>query len=332
MASLYRKYRPQSFDQVVGQDHITTVLTRQIERDEVGHAYIFSGGRGTGKTSTARIFAAALGTQPVDVFEYDAATYTGVDSIRDLKRELENAPFQSAYRVYILDEAHMFSHSSWAALLKVVEEAPKHVIFIFCTTEKEKIPETIISRAQGFEFAQPTREVIQGVIADIAVKEGYKLAPEAAALIALLARGSFRDAETVLQKVITASKDTTLSEEEVASILNVPPPILGVRYLTAIAEADSGKALGVLRDVVKAGDADAFLTVLIDMVRDVMMARLEKREPLYADLAPLIGVNGKAITSSLLERLFEARRMGAWSPLPELPLELLTVELFGESV
>ena len=157
--ALYRKYRPQTFKEVLGQDHIVKVLQSSIELDKIAHAYIFSGSRGTGKTSVARIFAKELGTSANDITEIDAASNTGVDDIRALNESVNTIPFESKYKIYILDEAHMLSKSAWNALLKTLEEPPKHVIFILATTEFEKIPETVVSRCQTFSFRKPAQKV-----------------------------------------------------------------------------------------------------------------------------------------------------------------------------
>ena len=200
--ALYRKYRPQKFSEVLGQDHIVKVLESSIKLDRIAHAYIFSGSRGTGKTSIARILAKELGTSMNDISEIDAASNTGVDNIRSLNESVNTLPFDSKYKVYILDEAHMLSKGAWNALLKTLEEPPAHVIFILATTEFEKIPETVISRCQTFSFKKPTQKVLKEVVVAIAKKEGFILEPASADLIALLGDGSFRDAQSILQKVM----------------------------------------------------------------------------------------------------------------------------------
>jgi DNA polymerase-3 subunit gamma/tau len=147
--SLYRKYRPTGFEQVVGQDHIVSVLKQSVEGGSPAHAYLFCGGRGIGKTSVARIFARALGTSENDIYEIDAASHTSVENIRELNEAVNTLPFDSKYKVYILDEVHMLSKSAFNAFLKTLEEPPKHVIFILATTEMDKLPETIVSRCQS---------------------------------------------------------------------------------------------------------------------------------------------------------------------------------------
>ena len=220
--ALYRKYRPQKFSEVFGQENIVKVLESSIKLGNIAHAYIFSGSRGTGKTSIARIFAKEIGTSTNDIVEIDAASNTGVDDIRAINESVSTLPFESKYKVYILDEAHMLSKQAWNALLKTIEEPPKHVIFILATTEFNKIPETIISRCQTFAFKKPTQKVLKEVITAIAKKEKFTIDSVSCELIALLGDGSFRDAQSILQKVISASKDNEVTLEEVELVTGSP--------------------------------------------------------------------------------------------------------------
>ncbi len=155
--SLYRKFRPSTFNEVIGQDHIVKALQGAIASDSISHAYLFSGSRGTGKTSMARIFAKELGTSEDDIYEIDAASHNSVEDIKELNEAVFTLPFRSKFKVYILDEAHMLSKSAWNAFLKTLEEPPHHVIFILATTELEKVPETILSRCQTFIFKKSSR-------------------------------------------------------------------------------------------------------------------------------------------------------------------------------
>src|SRR3990167_9062894 len=216
--ALYRKYRPKIFEEVFGQEHIVKVLESSIKLGNIAHAYIFSGSRGTGKTSVARIFAKEIGTSANDIIEIDAASNTSVDDIRALNDSISTLPFDSKYKVYILDEAHMLSKSAWNALLKTLEEPPKHVIFVLATTELEKVPETVISRCQGFSFKKPSEQVLKEVISGAVKKEGKKLSNDAVELIALLGDGSYRDAYGILQKVTTVSSGKEISAEDVEKV------------------------------------------------------------------------------------------------------------------
>src|SRR5579872_489787 len=212
---LYRKYRPTTFADVVGQDAVVKTLEAQVANGTVGHAYLFAGSRGTGKTSIARILAKQLGTTANDIYEIDAASKTSVDDIRELNESVNTLPFDSKYKVYILDEVHMLSKSASNAFLKTLEEPPAHVIFILATTETHKIPETILSRCEIHTFKKPNQETLKKVVMNVAKKEGYVIGESSAELIALLGDGSFRDTLGTLQKVLSSSKDKKISESEV---------------------------------------------------------------------------------------------------------------------
>ena len=220
--ALYRKYRPNTFAEVRDQDHIVTVLEGAIQKDSIPHAILFSGTRGTGKTTLARIFANAVGTAEHDLYEIDAASNRGIDDIRELKEAVHTLPYQSKYKVYIIDEVHMLTKEAFNALLKTLEEPPAHVLFILATTEEEKLLDTILSRCQVFRFNSPSRAVLQQLAIDVSKKEGFSMSPEAADLVALAADGSFRDALGIIQKVILASGDAIGDADEVATIIGAP--------------------------------------------------------------------------------------------------------------
>lgn len=233
---LYRKYRPKTFEDVVGQEHITSVLLNEIKENKVAHAYLFTGSRGTGKTTLSKILAKAVnclnphngspcgeceicksideGNQ-FDVVEMDAASNNRVDDVRILRQEAVYAPAQCKYRVYIIDEAHMLTVSAFNALLKIMEEPPEHVIFILATTEAHKIPATILSRCQAFEFKRFSTADISKRLNYISKQEGFNLEPDAAILIAKLAKGGMRDAVSILD--MCASKSSDITYEVVSS-------------------------------------------------------------------------------------------------------------------
>src|SRR3989344_5317631 len=212
--ALYRKYRPQSFKEVLGQDHVVKVLEGALKQGNIAHAYLFAGSRGTGKTSVARILAKEAGCTDKDLYEIDAASNRGIDDIRELREAVSVLPFESSYKVYIVDEVHMLTKEAFNALLKTLEEPPPHVLFMLATTEIDKLPETIISRCQVFTFKKPSAAILKEMVVRIAKKEGFALEPASADLIALLSEGSFRDAQGILQKVISSSKDKKVSIEE----------------------------------------------------------------------------------------------------------------------
>jgi DNA polymerase III delta prime subunit/mRNA-degrading endonuclease toxin of MazEF toxin-antitoxin module len=218
--SLYRKYRPSKFSEILGQDHIVSILQKAIENKNPNHAYIFTGSRGVGKTSIARIFARDLGVDDVDIYEIDAASVTGVDNIRELTENATVLPMSSPYKVYILDEVHMLSKQAFNAFLKGLEEPPKHVIYILATTELNKLLDTIVSRCEVHNFKKPSIEILSQAIKDVVKKEGYSIDEESTKLIALSGDESFRDTLSVLQKVMASIDGKKI--ENIEKILNIP--------------------------------------------------------------------------------------------------------------
>ena len=266
--ALYRKYRPQVFSDVISQEHITTTLTNQLKNGQTSHAYLFTGSRGTGKTTCAKILAkaincldskdgnpclecsACLGAEDTpDIIEIDAASNTGVDTVRSLKEEAVYTPLSCRYKVYIIDEVHMLSIAAFNALLKLIEEPPAHVVFIFATTEIHKIPATILSRCQRFDFRRIDIEDSKKRLLEIAEKEGMTLDEDAAFLISRISDGGMRDALSLLDQCFAMSSHVT--EETVRACAGVS----GTDHLFEIAEAvieeDSGRAITVLDGLVR---------------------------------------------------------------------------------
>jgi len=336
--ALYRKYRPAKFKDVIGQDHVVTALTGAIEEDNVGHAYLFYGSRGTGKTSIARIFAKELGAADVDIHEIDAASFTGVDHIRALREEAQNLPFAGGKKVYIVDEVHMLSKSAFNAFLKMLEEPPSHVVFILATTELEKVPDTVQSRCQVFTFKKPTTKAVAEMVARVAKAEGFTLEKASAELVGLLAAGSFRDAHSILQKIIASSSDKKISVEEVEHITGAPKGEVIAAVIEGLATGDADKALSAVNKAVEANsDMEVFTSLLLDRVRIVLLLRYapEFGKTLAADLTDdvqkaLVGFaqdTASKINSETLRKLIEAAVGSHRSPVPHLPLELAIMEL-----
>jgi len=336
--ALYRKYRPTTFAEVRDQDHIIKVLEGAIAKDTIPHALLFSGTRGTGKTTLARIFAEAIGTSAIDLYEIDAASNRGIDDIRELREAVHTVPYESKYKVYIIDEVHMLTKEAFNALLKTLEEPPAHVIFILATTEEEKLLDTILSRCQVFRFRSPSRAVLAEVVMDVSKKEGFKLNPEAADLIAVAADGSFRDALGVTQKVILASGDTVGSADEVAEIIGAPKQAIITALLDAFHTKDSSGALTAIADAAATHvDMKLFIRVLLDHVRAVMLLRNRGGNDtailaqfgidMQNKLSEFANSPSTPLNSHLLLRLIAVADQTAKSPLPYLPLEIAATEL-----
>ncbi|MBR4112862.1 MAG: DNA polymerase III subunit gamma/tau [Ruminiclostridium sp.] len=275
--ALYRKYRPQTFSDVISQEHITTTLKNQLKNGQTSHAYLFTGSRGTGKTTCAKILAKAINClspkdgnpclecdicravaeETPDIVEIDAASNTGVDNVRALKEEAVYTPLSCRYKVYIIDEVHMLSTAAFNALLKLIEEPPPHVVFIFATTEIHKVPATILSRCQRFDFRRIDIEDSKKRLLEIAEKEGMELDEEAAFLISRISDGGMRDALSLLDQCFAA--DSHVTEEIVRSCAGVS----GSEHLFAIADAvienDSSKAVTVLDGLVQRSKSAARL-------------------------------------------------------------------------
>ncbi|MEK7613798.1 MAG: DNA polymerase III subunit gamma/tau [Patescibacteria group bacterium] len=335
---LYRKYRPAKFKDVLGQDHVVSALQGAIDEGNVGHAYLFYGSRGTGKTSIARIFAHELNASDTDIHEIDAASFTGVDHIRTLREEVAVLPFESPRKVYIVDEVHMLSKAAFNAFLKTLEEPPAHVVFVLATTELEKVPDTIQSRCQVFTFKKPTTKVVADMVVKVAKAEGYAFEKASGELVALLSSGSFRDALSILQKIIASSSDKKISVEEVERITGAPKSELIARVMRALAKGEADDALQAVGEAVSANaDMEMFMTLLLDRMRGLLLLRYAKSvgegvienfpEAEQITLRELAGDTASKINSETLRKLIEAAMMTSRSPVPHLPLELAIMEL-----
>lgn len=335
--ALYRKYRPQNFAEVLGQDHIVTALEGAIKKAAIPHALLFSGTRGTGKTTMARIFAQSLKTSPIDLYEIDAASNRGIDDIRELREAVHTLPFESKYKVYIVDEVHMLTKEAFNALLKTLEEPPAHVIFILATTEEDKVLDTILSRCQVFRFHSPVKDVLTKMVTDVAKKEGFILKPEAAELIALAADGSFRDALGVTQKVILSSGDKIGTVDEVAAIIGAPKTGVMISLLESLGHGDTEAALNSMEKVVSLNiDMKLFLRLLLDHLRAIIMLRHRAgaAETLLSIFSPevkeliikLAADKVSPINSQMLVRFLGVAKEIIYSPIPHLPIELAIID------
>lgn len=340
--SLYRTYRPHTFSDVEGQPQVIDPLTTQVKEKSIGHAYLFAGSRGLGKTSVARILAREIGCTDKDLYEIDAASNNSVDDIRALTEGVYTLPFESPYKVYILDEVHMLSKSAWNAFLKTLEEPPSHAVFILATTEIEKVPETVQSRCQVFEFKKPQRDVLAKVVMSVAKKEGYTIPKDAADLVAMLAEGSYRDALSVLQRVLTTATDKKLSLSAVETATGAPKRTLVHSLVGALAEGSREKALTAIETASTDGaDMVLFLTLLTEELRTILLLRYapELRKTLATqqgedEYTALLGYakneNNSGITHTTLLAFLDAAERMRFSPVPALPLELAVLELLGD--
>jgi len=337
--SLYRIHRPSKFKDVVGQEQVTGPLEEAVKSKKIGHAYLFAGSRGLGKTSVARIFAKEIGCKENDLYEIDAASNNSVEDIRSLTEGVYTLPFESPYKVYILDEVHMLSKSAWNAFLKTLEEPPAYAVFILATTELEKVPETVQSRCQVFEFKKPTQQILAKMLTAVAKKEGHTLAPDAADLIAMLAEGSYRDALSVLQKAL-AKGDKELSRKVVEQITGAPQREQVHALVSALAKGERGTALATIEHVAKADiDMRLFLTLVLATLRHTLLIRYAPE--LRKDLAEELGTDeyGKleafskeqGITHDTMLVFLNAADRIRYAPILTLPLELAVLELYRQA-
>jgi DNA polymerase III subunit gamma/tau len=300
------KYRPQTFDEVVGQRAVVQTLKNSLEGSRIAHAYLFSGVRGVGKTSVARLLAKALNcvngptvrpcnacsscveiaaSSSLDVLEIDGASNNSVDDVRDLRETVRYAPSRDRYRIFIIDEVHMLSSSAFNALLKTLEEPPPRVVFIFATTEHRKIPVTILSRCQHFEFRKIARREIAAHLGRVCAAEAVSISPHALDLIARLADGSLRDAQSALDQVIAYS-GSSVKDEDVRTILGVLDREILLAFMEKIAAKDPAALLELVDRVLETGhDPVLFLNSLMEQARDLLLLKVAADAPKTLELA-----------------------------------------------
>ena len=354
--ALYRQYRPQNFDELLGQDHITTILRNQIKKDNIGHAYLFSGTRGTGKTSAAKIFSRAVSClNPVDgnpcnqcdvckgilnetimdVIEMDAASNRKIEDIRDLKEKVVYAPTKARYKVYIIDEVHMLTNEAFNALLKTLEEPPKHLIFILATTEPQRLPQTILSRGQRFDFKRLTaKDMISGMksITDII---GVEVEDKVFSLIAKNSDGAMRDALSLLDQCI-AFNDENIKYEDAIKILGIANIDFIFKLVDAIKDENVEESLQMLDFIIAEGkDIPQFLKDLIHHYRNLMITKTSKQPDLLVDWGEIELYKKQLEQMDLdyiirsLDLLTEAENSMKWSLQPRIILEMSIIKMIN---
>ena len=351
--ALYRKWRPMTFSDVVGQPQVTDTLRKQIALGRLSHAYLFTGTRGTGKTTCAKLLAKAANClnlhdgepcnecaacraindgSAVDVSEIDAASNSGVDNIRSIRDQAAYTPVELKYRVYIIDECHMLSGGAWNALLKTLEEPPEHVIFILATTELNKIPPTILSRCQRYSFRRGSARDLAARVSEIAAAEQIPLTEDGAAALARLADGGFRDAISMLDQCASARRDSTLDEAAILDELGLAGADDTLSILASAARGDLASALATLDKLYSAGkDMSALLGELGGAVRDELILLTTKAPALLGGRYPAsaleaLGLSAQA-ASAMLSATSDAQARLARTASARTEVELCIVKL-----
>ena len=356
--ALYRKYRPATFDEVLGQEHVVSILKKSVADHSVSHAYLFSGPRGSGKTSVARILARAtacaenyapcnkcencrefISGNTLDLLEIDAASNRGIDEVRALKEQAYLMPIKAARKAYIIDEVHMMTKDAFNALLKILEEPPAHVLFIMATTEPEKLLDTVVSRTQHFRFRPLSESVIQKSIEDIAKKENIVISQGASTMLAFLADGSLRDGLNHLAKA-GAVGGKKIGEEEIQRAFGVPPVRLANQITDAIFVKNPEMAYQAVRELEKSGSAPyLMLKILLRNFRFLLLSSInpqfmaELREQLGEGEYNYLAAKQKLLPIGELERmltiLLEVSNTRLQSPYPTLQLELAIARILS---
>lgn len=357
--ALYRKWRPARFDQVIGQEHVTKTLQNSVASGRVGHAYLFCGPRGTGKTTTARLLAKAVNClhedqsiRPcnkcavcqsinegrfLDLIEIDAASNTGVDDIRDLRDKINFAPNLGRFKVYIIDEVHMLSTAAFNALLKTLEEPPAHAMFILATTEEHKVPATIKSRCQQFNFRLLSLKEISGRLVWLAEKESLTIEPAALDLIARQGAGSLRDAESLLDQLVIEPGDT-ISLERAQMVLGTATNASVVALTDAWLNAAGADGLGIINDALSSGtDPRQFCRQMVEHLRTILIIQAAGPDlvlEIPGDYKDAIIVQAERAPRQELVKAVKQFQEAALKPLtgwqPQLPLELAFMELLPD--
>ena len=330
--ALYRKFRPMKFSEMVGQEAIIKTLKNQIKSGRVGHAYLFNGVRGTGKTSAAKIMARAINCKnPIDgepcneceickgaisgaltdIVEMDAASNNSVEDIRAIRDEVNFLPTKAKYRVYIIDEVHMLSTGAFNALLKTLEEPPEHVKFILATTEPQKLPATILSRCQRFDFKRLSNENINQKLAEICKEINVEISESALNIISVLSEGAMRDALSILERCIQDGENK-IDEDKIKDLVGIPKIAFVNSITEAIIDYDIDKALKSMDDILNEGkDLNNFLWEIIKYIKDILIYKSSKKADLYSEdeIANINAISEKVTKEKLVNLIYELSKL-----------------------
>lgn len=352
--AIYRKFRPKTFDELLGQEHITTILKNQVAKGNIGHAYLFSGTRGTGKTSAAKVFSRAvncldptdgnpcnkceickgiLDESIMDVIEMDAASNRKIEDIRELKEKVIYPPSKARYKVYIIDEVHMLTNEAFNALLKTLEEPPKHLLFLLATTEPERLPHTILSRCQRFDFKRlKSKEIVDNMV-NIAESMGLNIESKVFDLIAKNSDGAMRDALSLLDQCISYN-DKEISYEDAIKILGIADNSLLLNMCNSIINKDMESSIKMVNHIIQEGkDISQFLKDTIHHYRNLMIVKTSNNPDELIDWGEIVEYQEQSRNISLplilksLNILTDAENSMKWSTQPRIILEMAVIRL-----